>query len=255
MIPIELQSLVSFVDGWMFASMRVLGCLLAFPLFSFRAHPIRLRIGLALLLGFIVAPVLPSNSDVNSYWQSYATAAVELTVGYFAGWIVRVCLMAFDILAEIIGIQTGLSYAASVNLDPSLSSGVLGEFLALLAIAVSFTLNSHLVFIKIIVDSFQYLPLGVWPEAWSWLAILEVLSKTIAVGITLSLPVILVYLIFNICQAILVRVSPQLNLFAVGFAISVPVAFFVLSFVISYLGVGVERALTPGLELVDSLKN
>ena len=255
MLESELESLVALVEAWMLVSIRILCCFLSFPLLSFRAHPIRMRVGLALLLGFIVAPTLPPlGTDGNTLIATYIIAGIELSIGYFAGWIVRVCFVSFDILAEVIGVQTGLSYAASVNLDPSLSSGVLGEFLALLAIAVAFSLNFHIVFLEILIGSFNVAPLGVWPATWDWSIMLDVLAKAFSFGVVLSLPVILVYLIFNICQAILVRVSPQLNLFAVGFAISVPIAFFVLSLIVPYIGESMQRVLAPSSEVLNNLE-
>ena len=42
------------------------------------------------------------------------------------------------------------------------------------------------------------------------------------------MPILLVYIMFNMTQAFLGRTSPQMNLFSVGFAISIPLAFLVL---------------------------
>jgi flagellar biosynthetic protein FliR len=89
------------------------------------------------------------------------------------------------------------------------------------------------------------LPFGTWPAAWNWTSVLALLSQTFAFGVVLSLPVIVVYLVINVAQAVLVRVSPQLNLFAIGFAISVPIAFLILSIVIPAFPEAVERALEP----------
>jgi flagellar biosynthetic protein FliR len=52
--------------------------------------------------------------------------------------------------------------------------------------------------------------------------------KAFAFGMVFSMPSIIVYLMFNMTQALLGRTSPQLNLFSVGFAVSVPISFLLL---------------------------
>jgi flagellar biosynthetic protein FliR len=54
------------------------------------------------------------------------------------------------------------------------------------------------------------------------------ISRSFQLGLVLALPSIVVYLLFYVMQAILARTSPQFNLFSVGFAITVPLAFLVL---------------------------
>jgi flagellar biosynthetic protein FliR len=160
--------------------------------------------------------------------------------------------MAFDIVAEVIALQTGLSFAANAYQDPNLASGITAELLGLVALAIAFSLNIHLVFIDLIARSFWVLPFGTWPSNWDWTSVLSLVSQAFAFGAVLSLPVIVVYLVINTAQAVLVRVSPQLNLFAIGFAISVPIAFLILSIVIPAFPEAVERALEPVFAWLNS---
>ena len=124
--------------------------------------------------------------------------------------------------------QSGLSLAATLQHDANLASGLVGEFLGLLAIALAFTMNIHLVMLELLVNSFKVLPLGTWPTAWNWSAILSLVQDAFSLGLVLALPAIVIYFLFNMTQAILARVSPQMNLFSVGFAIMIPVAFVVV---------------------------
>ena len=253
MVPISQEWLSSNVTILMLMSLRLFGCMLTMPMFAFRAHPLRVRLVFALVLAFCLLPLaITKLPAVPGAETSIFTAAVELAIGLAAGWAVRIGVMAFDIVAEVVALQTGLSFAANAYQDPNLASGITAELMGLVALAIAFALNIHLVFIDLIVRSFWVLPFGTWPTAWDWNSVLSLVSQAFAFGVVLSLPVIVVYLVINAAQAVLVRVSPQLNLFAIGFAISVPIAFLILSIIIPAFPEAVERALEPVFTWLNS---
>jgi flagellar biosynthetic protein FliR len=217
------------ITVWMLISMRLLGCFMAMPLFAFRSAPMRLRVLLALVIAFALVPMVQSDlPPLEKMAPGYSMVFVEFSVGLASGWMVRVGLSAVDMLADVLSQQSGLSFAATLQQDANLASGLVGEFLGLLAIALAFTMNIHLVMLELLVSSFKVLPLGTWPSAWLWPAILGLVQDAFALGLVLALPAIVIYFMFNMTQAILARVSPQMNLFSVGFAIMIPVAFVVV---------------------------
>ena len=213
----------------MLVSFRVFGLFLTAPMFAFRALPMRMRILTALVIGLAVAPMIqPDPKILMGTPATFLAAAIELAIGAVAGYVVRMGLMAFDVLAETLSMLAGFSFAATFGRDPALSPGLIGEFLLLTAIALAFALNVHLVLIDILLESFKVIPFGTWPNAWDLKGVVGVVVKAFQFGMILSMPTIIVYLIFNMTQAILGRTSPQLNLFSVGFAVSVPIAFVLL---------------------------
>ena len=187
---------------------------------------------------------------LDSYGQGlmiYFSIIRELLIGAAAGWLIRLGMVAFDVLAEVIGTQTSLSFAATTFQDPSLASGLPGQLLTMLAIAVGFSANLHLWFIELIVSSFQSIGVGAWPDAWHWSNVWHLASDSFALGLLFSLPVLIVYLIVHIAQAVVVRVSPQINLFAVGFAIYIPLAFFIMLGLMPQIPSAFERAIESSL--------
>ena len=157
---------------------------------------------------------------------------------------------AVDMLADVLSQQSGLSFAATLQHDAALASGLVGEFLGMVALALAFTLNIHLVMLELLVQSFKVLPLGTWPAAWSSSAVLVLIQEAFALGLILALPAIVIYFLFNMTQAILARVSPQMNLFSVGFAIMIPVAFLVMVLLLPAFGEVVQRSLESPFELI-----
>ena len=251
MLPISPDWMTQTVTVWMLISVRLLGCFMAMPLFAFRSAPMRLRVLLALVIAFALVPMVQSDLPaLENMAPGYAMVFVEFAVGLSSGWMVRVGLSAVDMLADILSQQSGLSFAATLQQDTNLASGLVGEFLGLLAIALAFTMNVHLVMLELLVSSFKVLPLGTWPSAWSWPAILSLVQDAFVLGLVLALPAIVIYFLFNMTQAILARVSPQMNLFSVGFAIMIPVAFVVIVLLLPSFAELVEAAFEAPFDLI-----
>ena len=251
MLPISPDWMTQTVTVWMLISVRLLGCFMAMPLFAFRSAPMRLRVLLALVIAFALVPMVQSDLPaIDDMAPGYAMVFVELAVGLTSGWMVRVGLSAVDMLADILSQQSGLSFAATLQQDTNLASGLVGEFLGLLALALAFTMNVHLVMLELLVNSFKVLPLGTWPSAWRWPAILSLVQDAFVLGLVLALPAIVIYFLFNMTQAILARVSPQMNLFSVGFAIMIPVAFVVIVLVLPSFAELVETAFEAPFDLI-----
>ena len=251
MLPISPDWMTQTVTVWMLISVRLLGCFMSMPLFAFRSAPMRLRVLLALVIAFALVPMVQSDLPaIDDMAPGSAMVFVELAVGLTSGWMVRVGLSAVDMLADILSQQSGLSFAATLQQDTNLASGLVGEFLGLLAIALAFTMNIHLVMLELLLNSFKVLPLGTWPSAWRWPAILSLVQDAFVLGLVLALPAIVIYFLFNMTQAILARVSPQMNLFSVGFAIMIPVAFVVIVLLLPSFAELVETAFEAPFDLI-----
>ena len=111
-------------------------------------------------------------------------------------------------------------------------------------------IRDSLVLIEIILSSFKTIPVGVWPDAWSSKGVLELIAASFRLGLILSMPILLVYMMFNLTQAFLGRTSPQMNLFSVGFAVSIPLAFLVIFMILPDLKIVLERSLENPLQLI-----
>ncbi len=251
MLTITADFFMQWATGLMLVSLRLFGIFLAMPLFAFRAFPMRLRLMVALLIAISILPgVVSQAKGLGLAPPTFLAAGIELLIGVFIGFLIRLGLMAVEVAAEVLSIQTGLSFATNYVRDPNIASGLMGEFLGLTAIALMFMLNVHLVILEVVIESFQTLPFGQWPTVWSMPAVTALIARAFQLGLVLSLPSIVVYLIFYVIQAILARTSPQFNLFSVGFAITVPLAFLVLMIVLPDLSEFVQRSLDAPFTLI-----
>jgi flagellar biosynthetic protein FliR len=250
MLTISGLQIEQYMAIFMFASMRVFGLFLTTPLFAFRALPMQFRLLVALSFAAYMMPVISSELIPNPGSITFLASVIELCIGAFMGFAIRVGFMVIDIAAEVLSFQAGFSFASTAFRDPALDSGLVGQFLGITAIALAFALNIHLVLIEIVLSSFKTIPVGVWPDAWTSKGILELISASFRLGLILSMPILLVYMMFNLTQAFLGRTSPQMNLFSVGFAVSIPLAFLVIFMILPDLKIVLERSLENPLQLI-----
>jgi flagellar biosynthetic protein FliR len=103
-------------------------------------------------------------------------------------------------------------------------------------------MNGHLLLLAVLAESFQLFPIGLQPVASSSFAVILAWATTIfSAGLLLSLPLVAALLIANIAMGILARVAPQLNLFAIGFPVTMVAGFTVLMISLPYFGAALER--------------
>jgi flagellar biosynthetic protein FliR len=250
MLTISGLQIEQYMAIFMFASLRVFGLFLTAPMFAMRTVPMQFRVFIALAFGIYLLPLLGTDKIPYPGTITFFASAIELAIGAFIGFVVRVAFIVIDIAAEILSFLAGFSFASSNFRDPTLDSGLVAQFLGLVVLALAFTLNIHLVLIDLVLSSFKTIPLGVWPESWTSKGLVDLFSASFRLGLILSMPVLLVYTMFNLTQAFLGRTSPQMNLFSIGFAVSIPLAYLVIFMILPDLQIILERTLENPLQLI-----
>jgi flagellar biosynthetic protein FliR len=250
MLTITGLQIEQYMAIFMFASLRVFGLFLTSPMFAMRSVPMQFRVFIALAFGIYLLPLLGTENIPYPGSITFFASAIELAIGAFIGFVVRVAFMVIDIAAEILSFLAGFSFASSNFRDPTLDSGLVAQFLGLVVLALAFTLNIHLVLIDLVLSSFKTIPLGIWPQAWTSKGVVDLFSASFQLGLILSMPILLVYTMFNLMQAFLGRTSPQMNLFSIGFAVSIPLAFLVIFLILPDLQIILERSLENPLQLI-----
>ena len=230
MITVSAAELDAWLAGFLYPFFRILALLAAAPMFAHRSVPRRVRIGLALLLTLLVAPALPAYPAVSPFSAEGVLLVVQqVLVGGALGLAVHIAFAAVGLAGDMVGLQMGLSFAAFVDPVNAEQSPIIGSFLTMTLMLVFLAINGHLLIVAALVDSFTTVPptiTGVrWVDAWR---IAETGASLFVQGLTVALPVIGAMLLTNLAFGILTRTAPQLNLFAVGFPVTLIVGLLVL---------------------------
>ena len=235
------------LDGWitafLFPLARIMGLLASAPIFNNAAQPQRIRLLTGVLITLALAPVLPPMPNVPpGSWIGFAVIAQQIIIGALLGFTLRIAFAAIDVAGELIGMQMSLSFAMLYDPQNGGQTPVLSEFLGLITTLIFLSMNGHLLILSVLAESFNLLPVAVTPfSASGFASFLAWTSTLFAAGLLLALPLITALLITNLAMGVLARVAPQLNVFAVGFPVTLMAGFIVLMFSIPYFGAAMER--------------
>jgi flagellar biosynthetic protein FliR len=213
------------------------------PIFNNVAQPQRIRLAVGLVITLALVPVLPPMPAVPAgSWIGFAILAQQIIIGVLLGFTLRIAFAAIDVAGDLIGMQMSLSFAVFYDPQNAGQTPVIAEFLGLLAMLIFLALNGHLLTLSVLVESFKLLPITATPfAAGGFASMLAWSSVLFSAGLLLALPLITALLIANLAMGVLARVAPQLNIFAVGFPVTLTVGFIVLMFSIPYFGAAMER--------------
>lgn len=240
------------LDLWLglfvFPLARILGLLAMAPVFNNAALPRRIRLILGLAIAVALAPALPPLPQIAiGSWQGILVLAQQILIGLVMGFAVRIVFAAIDIAGELFGLQMGLSFAVFYDPNGSGQTPVITEFVALLATLLYLAMNGHLLMLSALAESFTLLPVSTQPVASRGLwALLASAAGLFSAGLLLSLPLVAALLIANIALGVLSRIAPTLNLFAVGFPVTLTAGFIVLDLSLPFLGAAIGRLYDQG---------
>jgi flagellar biosynthetic protein FliR len=260
--------MISFTDAqlnaWLISFVwpltRILGLIMVAPVFGHRAVPGRVKIGLGIFIALIIAPTLPPMPDVGlGSWHGLFILVQQLLIGIAVGFIMRIVFAAIEAAGEIVGLQMGLGFASFFDPQSAGQTLVLARFFNMLAVLIFLAVNAHLLLLGMLVESFQTLPISTQPLSAAGFYNLAAFGSTVfAVGLQLSLPLIAIMLMTNLSLGILTRSAPQLNIFAIGFPITLGVGLLVLNFTMPYFVPQLELVIRNGLDatamLIQSLR-
>jgi flagellar biosynthetic protein FliR len=241
------------LNAWLIAFVwpltRILGLIMTAPVFGNNAVQTPVKIGLGVFITLIVAPTLPPLPDVAlGSWQGLFILVQQLLIGMAVGFIMRVVFAAVGAAGEIVGLQMGLGFASFFNPQSDGQTQVIANFFNLLATLLFLAVNGHLLLLNVIVASFQTLPISTQPLAAAGFYSVAGYGATIfALGLQLALPLIAILLMTNLALGILTRAAPQLNLYSIGFPITLGVGLIALDLTLPYFAPMLEHAFQNGL--------
>jgi len=250
MISFTTTELYAWIGGLLWPLTRILGLVAAAPVFGNNGVPMLIKTTLGVTLAAIVAPTLPPVPVVDpTSWAGILIVAQELLVGVAMGFSMRLVFAAVEFAGEVASSSMGLGFATFFDPTSAGRSSAISQFLALVATMAFLAVNAHLVLIEALVESFFTLPISATPMSLT--APLEMVrwgGRIFSAGLQLAMPIIAALLITNIALAILTRAAPQLNLFGIGFPITLGAGLLVISLTLPYLGTPLQNLFNQGIE-------
>jgi flagellar biosynthetic protein FliR len=197
------------------------------PVFAAKTVPVRVRLGLSVAITVMILPLMPPAPSVELFSPAaFFLIAQQLLIGVFMGFTLQIVLSAIITGGQVVAMQMGLGFAAMVDPQNGAQTPVLSQFYVIMVVLVYLAMNGHLVLIEVLVDSFKTMPVamhGLVPEHFNqlvhWAAIL------FSGALAMAIPAIASLLIVNFTFGIMTRAAPQMNIFAIGFPLTMLLGF------------------------------
>jgi flagellar biosynthetic protein FliR len=249
MISITSAEINAWVVAFFFPLARILALLASAPPFNNIGLPTRVRLVLGLAIAIAITPVLPKIPAVDpASGLGLLILAQQLVIGFALGFSLRLVFSAVDLAGNAISSLMGIGFATSFDPQSAAQTPVISEFLGMLALLTFMAINGHLMVIATLTQSFSVLPIGTASLVnASWLNIANAGGIIFSYAVLLSLPVLVALLITNIALGVLVRVAPQLNLFAIGFPVTILLGFAALLVSMTHLSAPLQQMFDFGL--------
>lgn len=250
MISIGSAQIDVWIAAFIYPLSRILGFIATAPLWSSSGVPRRTRLILGLAITIALVPSLPAMhpgqpASLNGLW----VMAQQMLIGVGMGFAGKIVFSSFELAGEFIGTQMGLGFATFYDPLNSSQTPVISEFINLLALLLFLSMNGHLLYLATLAQSFSAIPISPTPIGpGSWLNLAELGSKIFSAGLLLSLPVVVALMITNVALAVLTRAAPQLNLFALGFPLTLLGGFLALAISLNYMASPIQSIFEFGME-------
>lgn len=200
---------------------RILGLMTSAPVLSNRAMPVRMRVSIGLVVSLLVSMTidLPAGVSLASD-NAWLLVAREMGIGLLIGFVARLIFAAFELAGELIGLQMGLSFAGFF--DPSAGhANAIGRLLNNFAMLTFVVLNGPLVLLVAVLQSFEVFPIATTVFDWGRFDLVSLAANLFSTGLSIALPFMMLLLFMNCVLGVISRVAPQLNVFAIGFPITI----------------------------------
>lgn len=248
MINFTSMQLEAWLAAFIFPLARILALVASAPVIGNKQVPIRVKVGFAMLVTFLIAPTLSIPPDIEaSSGPGLFILLQQILVGLAMGFAMRLVFTAIDMAGDIMGMQMGLGFASFYDPLNFTNTQVIAQFLGMLAALAFLSMNGHLYMLSTLAESFQAFPISTnIPSAHAMQTLALWGGSIFAHALRLSLPLIAALLITNLALGILTRSAPQLNIFAIGFPITLVVGFATLMLSLPYFAPLLEIFMQTG---------
>ncbi len=225
MISITEAQLAAWISPLFWPFLRTLALFTAAPVFSSRAIPIRAKVALAFFVALAMQASLPDMPVVGfNDPQVLAVVIQQVGVGLAIGFAVRVVFTAVELAGEVVGFQMGLNFAAFFDPAIGAQSSAVARFFGQMTSLLFLVMNGHLMVLIAVTKSFRAFPIDQnFLQSLAQMKLQRLGADLFASALWIALPMVGMLMFANLALGIVSRVAPQMNIFAVGFPITLVV--------------------------------
>lgn len=187
-----------------------------------RTIPARIKLFFCVTLTIAIMPAIPATHvDQLLSLNTAILVAEQSIIGFMLGFITVMVINTFTLAGQIIAMQSGLGFASLVDPASGMNVPAVGQFFLILSSLLFWVMDGHLAYIQFVVASFDTLPIGADAlDSMKFKEIAEWGRWMFATALSLALAPLTAMLLINFSFGTMTRAAPQLNIFAIGFPIT-----------------------------------
>jgi flagellar biosynthetic protein FliR len=224
---------------------RITGIFIMTPVFGSKNIPVSIKAGLALIITYILFPIVFNNAVIipENFLPYLFIVIGELIIGLTIGFVSSLVFSAIQMSGQLLDMQIGFGVINIIDPQSGHQIPLVGNFKYMLALIVFLATNGHHVLLSALFASFKLIPVtGVVFHTALTNFMVDMVSGTFVIAMKISLPIIVSIIITDVALGILARTMPQMNIFVVGVPGKIIVGLFVLSLALPFYIIFLEMA-------------
>ncbi|HUU28717.1 MAG TPA: flagellar biosynthetic protein FliR [archaeon] len=210
---------------------RISGIVFMMPFFGSENVPRLVRIGLALVITFILVPTVQISGVLlpESMVSYVVMLAKELLVGFLLGFVSMLVFHGIQFAGDLVGFQMGLRIGNIIDPMSEEQISIIGTLQNLLAVLIYLSMFwDHFLF-KAMAASFHVIPVaGVTLEGPLAGELIRMSGEVFIIALKMGAPILAALFLADVALGFIARTAPQINIFIIGFPVKVGVGILLL---------------------------
>jgi flagellar biosynthetic protein FliR len=247
---------IEILKLFLLVMVRFSGLMVSAPVLGSSNVPTAAKIGLSFFGAMLITPTLPMlEATLPGEPIPFAIYAVgEFLIGLLIGFVVGLVFAAIQVGGQIMDLQTGFGMMNVFNPALETQFPIFGFFLFILAVLFMLVTSLHHLMIVGLAHTFEVIPIGGFMAKPALLWEVSRWGDAMFIdGIIIAAPVAAAMMLAYVTMGLIGRVIPQIQLFVVGFPLTIATGLFITA-----LSIGVYVQILDGMfdrtfERVDAL--
>ena len=229
MFELSSAEISRWVGSYLWVLFRIASLLMTMPVLGTQLLPVRVRLYFALALTLLIAPQVGEVPLLDALSLStWIVIGEQILIGAAMGFSLQLLFQVHVLAGQIIAMQMGLGFASMNDPSTGISVAVVAQVFTMLVTLLFLAMNGHLVVLEVLAESFTTLPIGDSLGRMDFQALVLRFSWVMAAAILIGMPAITALLIVNISFGVMMRAAPQLNIFSIGFPLTLVFGLFIM---------------------------
>jgi len=228
-VNVSFAEVAQLLGSFWWPFVRISGFFMVIPIFGDASVPRKVRVLLASLLTILVVPFVETPPAIDPFsLEALTMTTAQLVWGLLLGLTFQLLFTVFTLIGQTITMQMGLAMAVMNDPANGVSIAIIGQLYLFLCTLLFLAFDGHLVALTIMVESFTIWPIknglamgGLW-------TIVKMMGWVFSAAFAIAIPAITAMLIANASFGFMNKAAPSLNVFALGFPMTMVVGLFVL---------------------------